>query len=162
VARLVGGVLGPNEAWLALRGMRTLGLRMERQCANAFELAGWLEGHPRVERVYYPGLASQPQHELAGRLLGGRGFGAVVSFDLRPPEPSAVTAFVDRLRLFTAAPTVGDLESLVMYPARASHRGLSPEERHQIGIGPGLVRLSVGIENVDDLKADLGQALDAG
>jgi cystathionine beta-lyase/cystathionine gamma-synthase len=133
---------------------------MARQCDNALELASWLEGHPRVGRVYYPGLASHPQHELAGRLLRGR-FGAVVAFDLEPPEPAAVEAVIDQLRLFTAAPSVGDLESLVMYPARASHRGLSPAERRQTGIGDGLVRLSIGIENVEDLKADLAQALGA-
>ena len=157
VARLVGGVLGPNEAYLALRGMKTLALRMERQCRNAFELARWLAAQPRAGRVYYPGLADHPQHELAGRLFRG-GYGAVVAFDLDPPEPARVEAFVDRLRLFTPAPTVGDLESLVMYPARASHRGLSADERARIGIGPGLVRLSVGIERVEDLEADLAQA----
>lgn len=158
VARLAGGVLGPNEAYLALRGMKTLGLRMERQCRNALELARWLEGQARVTRVYYPGLPSHPQHELATRLLRG-GYGAVVSFDLDPPESAAVQAVIDRLELFTSAPTVGDLESLVMYPTRASHRGLTPEQRQEVGIGPGLIRLSVGIENVEDLRADLERAL---
>ena len=158
VARLVGGVLDPGAAWLALRGLRTLALRMERQCASALELAGWLEAQPRVARVYYPGLASHSQHVLAGRLLSG-GSGAVVSFDLEPAEPAAATAFIDRLRLFTPAPTVGDLESLVMYPARASHRGLTPAERARVGIGDGLVRLSIGIESARDLRADLANAL---
>jgi cystathionine gamma-synthase/methionine-gamma-lyase len=160
IARLTGGVLGPNEAWLALRGLKTLALRMERQCANAFELARWLEGHPRVSRVYYPGLFSHPQQALAARLLGGR-FGAVVSFDLRPAEAAAASAVIDRLRWFKPAPTVGDVESLVMYPPRASHRGLTELERLAVGIGPGLIRLSVGAESVEDLKADLEQALAA-
>ncbi len=157
-ARLIGGVLGPHEAWLASRGMKTLALRMDRQCQNAQELAGWLEGHPAVERVYYPGLPSHPQHDLARKILRG-GFGAVVSFDLRHCQPEAATAFIDRLKIFVPAPTVGDVESLVMYPARASHRGLGPEERRRIGIGDGLIRLSVGIEAVEDLRRDLEQAL---
>lgn len=160
VARLVGGVLGPNEAYLALRGLKTLALRMERQCQNALEVARWLEGQPRVRRVYYPGLPDHPHHELARRLLGGR-FGAVVAFDLDPPEASAVARFIDHLQLFTAAPTVGDVASLVMYPARASHRGLSPAERTEAGIGDGLVRLSIGIESAADLIADLEAALAA-
>jgi cystathionine gamma-synthase/methionine-gamma-lyase len=160
LARLVGGVLGPNEAWLALRGLRTLALRMERQCANALELAQWLESQPRADRVYYPGLDSHPQHDLARRLLRG-GYGAVVAFDLRPATAAAATTFMDRLQLFTPAPTVGDLESLVMYPAQASHRSLSSDQRRQIGIGDGLIRLSVGIEAVADLRADLAQALGA-
>jgi cystathionine gamma-synthase/methionine-gamma-lyase len=158
VARLVGGVLGPHEAWLALRGLKTLALRMERQGANALELARWLEQHPRVSRVYYPGLPSHPQHSLAARLLAGR-FGAVVSFDLQPADPAAATAVIDRLRWFKPAPTVGDVESLVMYPPRASHRGLTEQQRREIGIGPGLIRLSLGIESADDLKADLARAL---
>jgi cystathionine beta-lyase/cystathionine gamma-synthase len=158
VARLVGGVLGPHEAWLALRGLKTLALRMERQCANALELARWLEQHPRVSRVYYPGLPSHPQHSLAARLLADR-FGAVVSFDLYPADPAAAAAVVDRLRWFKPAPTVGDVESLVMYPPRASHRGLTEQQRREIGIGPGLIRLSLGIESADDLIADLARAL---
>ena len=160
IARLVGGVLGPNEAWLALRGMKTLALRMGRQCQNALELARWLERQPRVEHVYYPGLSSHPQHALAAQLLRG-GYGAVVSFDLAGADSALATAFIDRLRLFTPAPTVGDVESLVMYPARASQRSLTAEECNQIGIGPGLIRLSIGIEAVEDLRADLAQALAA-
>jgi cystathionine beta-lyase/cystathionine gamma-synthase len=158
VARLVGGVLGANDAWLALRGLKTLALRMDRQSRNALELARWLEGHPRVERVHYPGLPSHPQHALARRILRG-GYGAVVAFDLASADQAGATAFIDRLCLFTPAPTVGDVESLVMYPARASHRGLTAEERNEVGIGPGLIRLSVGIEAVEDLRADLEQAL---
>jgi cystathionine beta-lyase/cystathionine gamma-synthase len=157
-ARLAGGVLGPNEAWLALRGLRTLALRLERQCANAHRLAAWLNEQPRVSRVYYPGLPEHPQHALAQRTLGGR-FGAVIAFDLDPPRADAVGAVIDRLRHFTPAPTVGDLESLVMYPARASHRGLTAAQRAEIGIGDGLIRLSIGIEAVEDLEADLAQAL---
>jgi cystathionine beta-lyase/cystathionine gamma-synthase len=161
VARLVGGVLSANDAWLALRGLKTLALRMGRQSHNALDLARWLEEQPRVARVHYPGLPSHPQHVLAGRILRD-GYGAVVSFDLAPADRAVATTFIDRLRVFTPAPTVGDVESLVMYPARASQRSLTAEECAQIGIGPGLIRLSVGIEAVEDLRADLEQALAGG
>jgi cystathionine gamma-synthase/methionine-gamma-lyase len=159
VARLVGGVLGPFEAWLALRGLRTLALRMGRQCANAAGVATFLAGHRRVGRVHYPGLPTHPQHTLACRLFEARGFGGVVSFTIRDGEPAAVGRFMDALRLFTAAPSMGDLYSLALYPAQASHRGLTPEQRAAQGIGDDLVRLSVGIEGLGDLLDDLAQAL---
>ena len=160
VARLVGGVLGPQEAWLTLRGLRTLALRMERQCRNAAALAIWLEQQPRVSRVHYPGLASHPQHEVAARVLHG-GFGAMVSFDLEPPNRASAERFIDHLRLFKPAPTLGDVQSLVMYPRRAAQRGMSPEDCTLLGIGPGLIRLSIGIEALEDLEADLARALAA-
>ena len=162
LAKLLGAVLGPNEAWLSHRGLKTLPLRMARQCDNALEIARWLEEHPRIERVYYPGLPSHPQHELTGRLLAVPGrYGAIVSFDLANGNRDAVRCFMDALRLVAPAPTLGDLRTLTLYPAQASHRGLTPEERRAVGIGDGLVRLSIGIEEPTDLIADLDQALSA-
>ncbi len=159
VARLVGGILSPNDAWLTLRGIKTLALRMERHCRNATTLAQLLSRHPRVARVNYPGLPDHPQHALASRLFENRGYGGMISFELRDGERSAVFAFMNRLRWFKAAPTLGDCTSLVLYPAMASHRGLSPAERQAIGISDSLVRLSVGIEDAADLQADLDEAL---
>ena len=158
LAKLLGAVLGPNEAWLCHRGVKTLPLRMARQCDNALQVARWLDAHPRVSRVYYPGLPGHPQHELAGRLLAGR-YGAMVAFDLRDGDRDAVRGFIDALRLIAPAPTLGDLRTLTLYPAQASHRGLTPEQRRAVGIGEGLVRLSIGIEDPADLIADLEQAL---
>jgi cystathionine beta-lyase/cystathionine gamma-synthase len=150
-----GTNLGPFDAWLATRGARTLVVRMERQCASALRVAQFLESHPAVARVYYPGLASHPQHELAMRLMP-RYQGAMVSFDLR-----AGSFGVERFmaRLFEFAPSFGDVATTWSYPARTSHRRIPPEEQEALGIGPGLVRVSVGLENPDDLVADLEQAL---
>lgn len=161
LVKLVGGVLSPAEAFLTLRGIKTLPLRVERQCQSAAAVAEWLEGHPRIARVYYPGLASHPQHALARRLLSSGLFGAMVAFDLREADRGAVFAFMDRLRLVRPAPTLGDVYSLLLYPAMASHRGLAPEQRRALGIGDGLVRLSVGIEDPADIVADLARALGA-
>ena len=159
-AKLLGAVLGPNEAWLAHRGLKTLSLRMARQCDNALAVARWLADEAGVERVHYPGLPDHPQHELAGWLLGGR-FGAMLAFDLLDGERSRVGRFMDALTLIAPAPTLGDVRTLTLYPAVASHRGLTPEERRAVGIGDGLVRLSVGIEEPADLIEDLRQGLRA-
>jgi cystathionine beta-lyase/cystathionine gamma-synthase len=159
-AKLLGAVLGPNEAWLAHRGLKTLSLRMARQCDNALAVARWLADEVGVERVHYPGLPDHPQHQLAARLLGGR-FGAMLAFDLRDGDRARVGRFMDALTLIAPAPTLGDLRTLTLYPAVASHRGLTPEERRAVGIGDGLVRLSVGIEESADLIADLKQGLRA-
>jgi cystathionine beta-lyase/cystathionine gamma-synthase len=158
LAKLLGAVLGPNEAWLCHRGLKTLALRMARQCDNARVVATWLEEHPRVARVHYPGLRAHPQHALAGALLGGR-YGAMLSFDLADGDRASVGRFMDRLRLIAPAPTLGDVRTLTLYPAVASHRGLTPEERRAVGIGDGLVRLSIGIEDPADVCADLERAL---
>jgi len=158
LARLLGAGLGPNEAWLCHRGVKTLSLRMARQCDNSLEIARWLETDPRVGRVYYPGLPSHEQHELAGCLLGGR-FGAMIAFDLHDGNRDRVRRFIDALELVQPAPTLGDLRTLTLYPAQASHRGLTTEQRHAVGIGDGLIRLSVGIEDPPDLLADLDRAL---
>ncbi len=159
VLKLTGANLGPQEAWLVLRGLRTLPLRMRQHSENALAVAQWLERHPKVERVYYPGLPSHPQHELAGRLFQGRGFGGIVSFDLRGAGQPEVFRFLEALQLCLPATTLGDVCTLALYPAHSSHRALAPEERKRIGIGDGLVRLSVGIEAVEDIIADLEQAL---
>jgi cystathionine gamma-synthase/methionine-gamma-lyase len=159
-AKLLGAVLGPNEAYLCLRGLKTLSLRMARQCDNALAVATWLSDQPGVERVHYPGLPDHPQHAIASRLLGGR-YGAMLAFDLRQGDRARVGRFMDALGLIAPAPTLGDLRSLTLYPAVASHRGLTPEERHAVGIGDGLVRLSVGIEEPADLIEDLKKGLRA-
>jgi cystathionine gamma-synthase/methionine-gamma-lyase len=166
INKLLGANLGPQEAWLIHRGIKTLPLRFLRQCANAAQIAGWLAAHPRIAKVNYPGLADHPQHDLADELLGGQ-FGAMVSFELRDPPTGTkgsraeVFRFMDSLRLIQPATTLGDVYTLVLYPAMSSHRALSPAMRRRIGIGDGLVRLSAGIEDVGDVIADLEQALAA-
>lgn len=157
--KLVGGVLGPFEAWLALRGVKTLPLRMRQQCANAARIAQWLSTHPKIARVNYPGLPNHPQHELACRLFGGRGFGGMLSFEIAGADKSNVFRFMESLELCLPATTLGDVYTLVLHPATSSHRALSPEERARVGIREGLVRLSAGIEDADDILADLEQAL---
>ncbi len=157
--KLIGAVLAPEVAWLALRGLKTLPLRMERHCANALHVATWLAEHPAVARVHYPGLPSHPQHDLAARLLGGRGFGGMIAFELRDATQTAAFHFLDALKLILPATTLGDVYSLALYPVMASHRALPPAERARLGIGDGLLRLSIGIEDVADIVADLAQAL---
>ena len=157
-SKLLGGVLGPFEAQMILRGVKTLALRVRQQCANAQAVAGWLAEHPRVARVYYPGLPSHPQHELAARDLGGL-FGAMVSFDLRDGDRAALFGFVDALRLILPATSLGDIYTLVSLPIVASHRDLTPQQRTERGIGDGMVRLSIGIEEVADILDDLRSAL---
>jgi cystathionine gamma-synthase/methionine-gamma-lyase len=159
--KLLGANLGPQEAWLALRGLKTLPLRMRQHCANAQVVAEWLAGHPAVAQVHYPGLPGHPQHATAARLFAGHGFGGMVSFDLRGAGQAEVFCFMEALELVLSATTLGDVYSLTLYPAHSSHRQVAPEVRQAIGIGDGLVRLSVGIEDVQDIIADLQQALEA-
>jgi cystathionine beta-lyase/cystathionine gamma-synthase len=160
IIKMTGANLGPQEAWLVLRGIRTLPLRMRQHCENALAVAYWLQEHPRVSQVYYPGLPSHPQHELAKRLFDGQGFGGIVSFDLAGADQTSVFCFFEALRLCLPATTLGDVYTLLLYPPHSSHRAISPEERARIGIGDGLVRMSVGIEAVADILSDLEQALD--
>ncbi len=155
-----GGVLGPFDAYLVLRGIKTLALRMERHCANALAVAQYLEKHPRVARVYYPGLPAHPQHALAKRQMAG-GFGGIVCFEIKG-DAGAIGGFMNRLQVFTVAESLGAVESLVGQPATMSHSSVPAEERRKMGIADNLVRLSVGIEGLDDLLADLDQALQAG
>jgi cystathionine beta-lyase/cystathionine gamma-synthase len=153
-----GTNLGPFDAWLAARGARTLAVRMERQSASALALARFLEQHPAVSAVYYPGLASHPQHALARCLMPGP-MGAILSADLRGGA-LAVERFMARARLVEFAPSFGDVATTWTYPARTSHRRVSDETKAAMGIGAGLVRLSVGLEDVEDLETDLAQALE--
>ncbi|MSR08397.1 MAG: PLP-dependent transferase [Gammaproteobacteria bacterium] len=152
-----GGVLGPFDAYLVLRGIKTLALRMERHCANALAVAQYLEKHPRVARVYYPGLPAHPQHALAKRQMAG-GFGGIVCFEIQG-DAGAIGGFMNRLQVFTVAESLGAVESLVGQPATMSHSSVPADERRKMGIADNLVRLSVGIEGLDDLLADLDQAL---
>jgi cystathionine beta-lyase/cystathionine gamma-synthase len=152
----VGAVPGPQDCWLSLRGLKTLAVRMRQHEANARSIAEFLAGDHRVADVLYPGLASHPQHELARRQMDG--FGAIVTFRL-PGGTEQVRRFVRALKLFLFAESLGGVESLVSHPATMSHGALTPEERRRVGIADGALRLSVGIEDPDDLVADLDQAL---
>jgi len=151
-----GGVPGPWDCWLVLRGLKTLKVRMREHELNASHVARVLEGHPAVERVYYPGLPAHPQHELAKRQMAG--FGGMVSFELKGGFP-AVERLVSRLKLFCLAESLGGVESLLCYPTCMTHASLGPEERERRGIRDNLIRLSVGLENAHDLEADLLEAL---
>jgi len=159
IARLGGAMLSPFEAFLIGRGIKTLALRVRQQCENAATLAAWLRTHPRVGAVHYPGLSDHPQHALAARLLGTSGFGAMLAFEIDGAGRDEVFSFLDALRLIVPATTLGDVESEVSYPLISSHRGWTADQLSRAGITPGLVRLSAGIEDVDDLIADLDQSL---
>jgi cystathionine gamma-synthase/methionine-gamma-lyase len=158
--KLIGASLGPFEAWLALRGLKTLPLRMRRQCQNAAQVAAWLHSQPRIARVNYPGLPDHPQHALAASLFGGGGFGGMLSFEIAEAGKAEVYRFMEALQLCLPATTLGDIYTLVLHPATSSHRSLSPAERQRAGITDNLMRLSAGIEAVEDILADLEQALD--
>jgi cystathionine beta-lyase/cystathionine gamma-synthase len=157
----VGCTLGPNEAWLALRGVKTFALRMERHCDNAIQVARFLETHPLIESVRYAGLPSHPQHETARRIFPEGRYGAMLNFDIADCDKGKAFRFLDALQLILAATTLGDVYSEIVNPARTTHHWLSAEELAAIGISPGTFRMSVGIENVKDLKQDLDQALKA-
>lgn len=152
----VGAVAGPFDSFLALRGLKTLALRMERHCANAMAVAGWLQQHPAIERVYYPGLPSHPQHALATRQMNG--YGGMVTAVLRDGGPAAVR-FLERCEIFALAESLGGVESLIEHPGIMTHASVPAEQRAALGISEGLVRLSVGIEDESDLIADLAAAL---
>ncbi|MGH8437543.1 MAG: trans-sulfuration enzyme family protein, partial [Pseudomonas sp.] len=152
----VGAIAGPFDAFLTLRGVKTLALRMERHCSNALELAHWLERQPQVARVYYPGLVSHPQHGLARRQM--HGFGGMISLDLNS-DLAGARRFLESVRIFALAESLGGVESLIEHPAIMTHASIPAETRAQLGIGDALVRLSVGVEDVEDLRADLAQAL---
>jgi cystathionine gamma-lyase len=152
----VGAIAGPFDAFLTLRGVKTLALRIERHCQNALELAQWLEQQPQVARVYYPGLPSHPQHALACRQM--RGFGGMISLDLNT-DLAGARRFLEQVKIFALAESLGGVESLIEHPAIMTHASIPAENRARLGIGDALVRLSVGIEDVEDLRADLAQAL---
>jgi cystathionine gamma-lyase len=151
-----GGVPGPHDAWLTMRGAKTLAVRMREHERNAHAVAEFLESRDEVERVYYPGLRSHPQHDLARRQMSG--FGGMLSFTLRGPEQRAID-FANRMKYFSLAESLGGVESLICHPARMTHGSIPKEEREKRGVTDGLLRLSVGIEDIDDLLDDLRQAL---
>jgi len=150
-----GAVPGPFDCWLALRGAKTLALRMRQHDASGRRIAEWLGTHPRVKRVYYPGLPSHPQHELARRQM--KGFGGMISIELG--DVAVARRFVERTKIFALAESLGGVESLIGHPASMTHASVPREMRERMGLTDSLVRLSVGIEDVDDLIADLDQAL---
>ena len=152
----VGAIAGPFDSFLTLRGVKTLALRMERHCSNAFELAQWLAAHPKVVRVHYPGLPSHPQHALAKRQMSG--FGGMISIDLRT-DLAGARRFLESVQIFSLAESLGGVESLIEHPAIMTHATLPAATRASLGIGDALVRLSVGVEALDDLRNDLQQAL---
>ena len=158
----VGAIAGPFDSFLALRGVKTLAVRMERHNANALVLARWLEAQPKVQRVYYPGLVSHPQHALATAQMHavGGGYGGMISMELAT-DLSGTRRFLEASRLFALAESLGGVESLIEHPAIMTHATIPPATRDQLGIGDALVRLSVGIEDVNDLRDDLAQSLAA-
>jgi cystathionine gamma-lyase len=154
----VGGISSPFDSFLALRGLKTLAVRMERHCANAFELARWLVEQPEVARVHYPGIATHPQHALARRQM--HAFGGMVTMELET-DLAGTKRFLEHCRLFALAESLGGVESLIEHPALMTHGSIPQPQRAALGIGDSLVRLSVGIEDVEDLRRDLRDALDA-
>lgn len=159
LSRTVGPVLGPFESYLTMRGIKTFALRMERQCANACRIATWLNSHPRVSRVHYLADPAHPDAAVIRRLLPEGLCGAIVAFELKGAGKPEVFQFMDRLKLVVRGTSLGDVHSLVLYPAMASHREIAPKQRERMGITDGLVRLCAGIEAVEDIIADLDQAL---
>ena len=154
--KAIGSILSPFDSYLALRGMKTLDLRLERQCQSALKIAEWLEKHQKIAKVYYPGLQSHPQHELAKRQM--HGFGGIVTAVIKDGIDPTMR-FLAALQIFAVAESLGAVESLIDHPAIMTHASIPIEYRKQIGIDDGLVRFSVGIENVDDLLTDIDQAL---
>jgi cystathionine beta-lyase/cystathionine gamma-synthase len=157
VQNAAGAILGPMDSWLILRGTKTLPIRIERTNENAQAIAEYLEGHPKVKRTIYPGLTSHPHHGLARKQM--KGFGGLISFDVGSLEHARTV--LNRLRLMALAESLGGVETLISHPAIMTHASVPPERRAMLGITDGLIRISVGIEDVEDLQADLEQALAA-
>jgi cystathionine gamma-lyase len=156
IQNAVGAIQGPFDSFLVLRGIKTLALRLERSCASALDLARWLEREPKVRRVYYPGLESHPQHALARRQM--HGFGGIISIELES-DLAGARHFLEHCEVFTLAESLGGVESLIEHPALMTHASIPAAQRAELGIGDTLIRLSVGIEHVEDLRRDLGKAL---
>ncbi len=154
--RTGGAAMSPFNAWVFLTGLETLAIRMQAHCRNALKLAQWLENHPRVERVYYPGLPSHPQHDLARKQQ--KGGGGIVSFVVKGGRPAAWNV-IDRTRLLSITANLGDVKTTITHPATTTHGRLSPEERAEAGIDDGLLRVSVGLEDIEDIVADLERGL---
>jgi len=159
LSRTLGPVMSPFESYLTLRGVKTLALRMERQCANACKVASWLASHPAIDRVHFTGDPAHPDAATIIRLFPKNLYGAIFSFELKNGGRTEVFRLMDRLKMIVRATSLGDVHSMMLYPAIASHRDLSPKRRKQLGINDNLVRISVGIEAADDIIADLEQAL---
>jgi cystathionine gamma-synthase/methionine-gamma-lyase len=159
LSRTLGGVLGPFESYLTMRGIKTFPLRMERQCANACRVAAWLGAHPKVERVYFPGDRAHPDAAAIRRLFPPNLYGGIVSFEIRNAGREEVFRFMDALKLIVRATSLGDVHSMMLYPMMSSHREVSPKHRERMGIRDNLVRLSAGIEAAEDIIEDLEQAL---
>jgi cystathionine beta-lyase/cystathionine gamma-synthase len=158
LSRIYGPVLGPFEAYMTMRGIKTFPLRMERQCRNACRLASWLASHPRVERVYFPSDPRHPDAATVQRLFTRDLFGGIVSFDLKDAGKGEIFDWMDRLKLVVRGTSLGDVHTMVLYPAMSSHRELSPKQRERLGIRGSLLRISTGIEAVEDIIADIEQA----
>jgi len=152
----IGATMSPHDAWLIMRGLKTLPIRMDRHCSNAQTVAEFLEQHPVVSDVYYPGLKSHPGHKFIGNQM--KAAGGVIAFELNT-DLAGGTAFIDAMELFSIAVSLGDAESLIQHPASMTHSPYTPEERENAGISDSLIRISVGLESVDDIVADLTQAL---
>jgi cystathionine beta-lyase/cystathionine gamma-synthase len=159
LSRALGPVLGSFEAYLAMRGIKTFPVRMERHCANACKVAGWLQSHPNVDRVYFPGDPAHPDAAIIKRLFAPGMFGAIVSFEAKGADQAAMFALMNRFRMVVPATSLGDVHTMASYSAMSSHRELSPKHRARLGIKDNLLRLSIGIEAVEDIIADLDQAL---
>jgi len=161
LSRMLGFTLGPFEAYLAMRGIKTFPLRMERQCANTCRVAQWLSSHPAVDRVYFPADTSHPDAENIKRLFAPGLFGGMVSFEVKGADRDEIFRMMNALKMVVPATSLGDVHTMMLYPAMSSHRELAPKHRARLGIHNNLVRLSVGIEAVEDIIADLDQALAA-
>ena len=163
VVRTAGMVLSPFNAWVLLKGLETLVLRVKAQSASALQLAQWLEQQPQVERVFYPGLPSHPQHALAMRQMGGMG-GSVVSFAVRSADAqqgrARAFALIDHTQLCSITSNLGDVKTTITHPASTSHGRLTEDQRQAAGIGQGLIRVAVGLEHMDDIQADLARGLE--
>jgi cystathionine gamma-synthase/methionine-gamma-lyase len=159
LSRVIGPVLGPFECYLTMRGIKTFALRMERQCANACRVASWLAAHPRVERVYFTGDPAHTDAATIRRVFPANLYGAMVSFEVRGAGKPDVFQFMDSLQMIVRGTSLGDVHTMILYPAMSSHREISPKHRERMGIRDNLVRLSVGIEAAEDIIGDLAQAL---
>lgn len=161
LSRTAGPVLGPFDSYLAMRGIKTLALRFERQCANAAKLAEWLSTHPKVDRIYHCSDQRHPDAKAIQRLFSPGFYSAILSFEIKDATRSDVLAFMDRLQMIVPGTSLGDVHSLLLYPVMASHRDISPKMRERMGISENLVRLAAGIEAFEDIREDLASALEA-
>jgi cystathionine beta-lyase/cystathionine gamma-synthase len=158
LARIYGPLLGPFEAYLTMRGIKTFPIRFERQCRNACRVASWLAAHPGVERVFFPADPTHPDSQTIKRLFPQDLYGAMISFELKDAGREQVFRWIDNLKMIVRATSLGDVHSMVLYPAMASHRDIAPKQRERMGIKDSLIRLSIGIEAPEDIIADLEQA----